>query len=232
MTNDPRLGRRYEADPRNALYPIRTMLQRIAYLEPRTHLWSTLKTLDQGQEGSCVGHGFAHEMLTDPFSNREIDSSDAWEIYRLAQRLDEYPGENYSGTSVLAGVKALQELYRGMESYRWAVNLSDVVATLGYFGPVVIGVNWYDGMYETDKDSYIHVKGNISGGHCCLLRGVDVEKRVFILQNSWGTSWGSGGSALISWDDFDRLLKEQGEACIIVHKEWWKVGETYGGLKT
>lgn len=224
---DRRLGRRFESDPRNAFYPVRTMIRRADYLKPRTWRWDSLKVLDQGQEGSCVGHGFAHEMLTDPYPRADIDHSDALKIYHLAQTLDDYPGENYDGTSVLAGVKALQEMYRGIDSYRWATSLADVVATIGYFGPVVIGVNWYEGMFEPDPVNYIHVKGEIEGGHCCLLRGVDVEAQRFLLQNSWGTGWGTlGGNAFLSFDDFARLLREQGEACVIVHKEWWKEGET------
>lgn len=225
MTTDPRLGRRYEADPRNNNFPVRALLRRVAYQEPRTWIWNCLKVLDQGQEGSCVGHGFAHEMLTDPYPRKDIGSSDAFNIYRLAQRMDEYPGEDYEGTSVLAGIKAVKEMYRNIESYRWATNIQDIVATLGYFGPIVIGVNWYEGMYDADADGFVHVRGNISGGHCCLLRGVDIKKGAFVLHNSWGESWGKGGAAWISFDDFSRLLREQGEACVIVHNQWWREGE-------
>lgn len=222
MANDPRLGRVFEPDPRNALFPVRAMLPRLAYDRPRTKIWKCFRILDQGQEGSCVGHGFAGEMLTRPFPDKSITHKDAVKIYKKAQTLDEYPGENYEGTSVLAGLKALQVLYTGVESYRWATSLNDVIAAVGYIGPVVIGVNWYESMFSPNDSNFLDVSGEISGGHCVFMRGVDITKKAFLIQNSWGRKWGAAGCAWISFYNFSRLLSEQGEACVIVHKAWWK----------
>lgn len=230
---DPRLGRRFEPDSRNALFPVRALLPRAAYETPISKTWNILRVLDQGAEGSCVGHGIAHEMLSDPYPDETIEEKDALGIYHFAQMLDDYPGENYSGTSVLAGVKALTSSYDGVDSYRWASSLNDIVATIGYHGPVVVGTNWYDSMYTpapyttgTEEASQVTVKGEVAGGHCYLLRGVDIENKQFVLQNSWGLSWGVKGAAFISFDDFDRLLHENGEACVIVHTEWFKKNES------
>lgn len=222
MTLDNRLGRRFEPDSRNSLFPMRALLPRTAYEVPRTKIWKCFKVLNQGAEGSCVGHGFAGEMLTRPYPDKSITHTDALKIYKKAQTLDQYPGENYEGTSVLAGVRALQALYTGVESYRWASSLSDAVATIGYHGPVVIGVNWYEGMFSPNDAGFLEVKGGIAGGHCVLVRGVDITRNAFLIQNSWGNSWGFAGCAWISFDDFSRLLSEEGEACVIVHRAWWK----------
>lgn len=199
------------------------MLPRLAYEKPITKIWVCNKVLNQGQEGSCVGHGFAHELLATPFPIKGLNHPRAVAIYKKAQTLDQYPGENYQGTSVLAGAKAVMQLYPGtMESYRWATNLQDVVATIGYHGPVVLGVSWYQGMYEPDSKGFIHVSGNVIGGHCLLALGVDIAKNAVLLHNSWGEDWGIKGQCWISFDDIKRLLQEHGEGCVPIHRGWWK----------
>lgn len=223
VISDPRLGRRPQIDSRSACFPMCAMLPRLAYKKPRSRIWRCEEVLDQGVEGSCVGHGFAHELIARPYPIKHITHGKAVAIYKKAQTLDEWPGTNYSGTSVLAGAKAIQELYPGtIESYRWANNLQDVIATLGYHGPIVIGVNWYVGMYKPDTKGFIHVTGSIVGGHCLLLRGVDIIKNRLMLHNSWGASWGKNGTCWISFEDFDRLMSEGGDACIPIRRGWWK----------
>lgn len=223
IIEDTRLGRKIDWDPRNADFPIRAMLPQIAYKEPVSREWACRQVLDQGTEGACVGFGFTHELLAQPFPIRGLRAKDASVLYKKAQSLDSWPGDNYSGTSVLAGVKAVQELYPGtIESYRWAVSLQDVVATLGYHGPVVLGVHWYNGFYTPDKEGFIHIRGAIVGGHCILARAVDIQKNAILLHNSWGKAWGVKGMAWISFDDMARLLNESGEGCIPVRRNYWK----------
>jgi hypothetical protein len=70
---------------------------------------------------------------------------DAPWLYHRAQQIDEWPGENYDGTSVRAGLDVLRteggrRLHRGMESdptpmygiasNRWATNVEDAVAAM------------------------------------------------------------------------------------------------------
>jgi hypothetical protein len=142
-------------------------------------------------------------------------------IYWEAQKLDDWDGGSYpsatpqyEGTSVLAGVKVLKRLGY-IDSYRWAFGLADLVLSVGYCGPVTLGVPWYDSMFEPHSCGYLHVNGKVAGGHAILCKGVDVSNKTFTLHNSWGISWGSrGGDALIHWDEMDRLLHEEGEAVI------------------
>lgn len=223
ITSDPRLGRRYQEDSRNKNFPICAMLPRKAYEVPRNKIWRCQQYLNQGIEGSCVGHGFAHELIARPFPIQKITHASAVRIYKEAQKLDDWPGESYEGTSVLAGVKALQQLYPGtIESYRWAFDINDIVATLGYHGPIVIGVNWYQGFYSPDVDGIIHATGDVVGGHCLLMRGVDVKKSLFLLHNSWGHHWGKSGTCFISFDDLQTLIGDRGDFCIPVHRGWWR----------
>src|SRR5215218_8851516 len=115
-------------DPiRLAQYPIAPL---VAGLTPRSYTWGVAFTLDQGSEGACVGHGFTAEAVARPVvvdfrehltpawaSNTrmyQIQGRDAqtcaqafaFDIYHQAQRVDEWRGEDYDGTSVAAGAKA------------------------------------------------------------------------------------------------------------------------------
>lgn len=120
-------------------------------------------------------------------------------------------GNSYEGTSVLAGLKAGME--RGWyQEFRWAFSLNDLILGVGHHGPAVLGVNWYDSLFNPDPDGMLHVSGNIAGGHSLLAVGVSIPRRKFRLHNSWGKSWGLLGDAFISFGDMERLLLEQGEA--------------------
>jgi hypothetical protein len=95
---------------------------------------------DQGREGACVGFAISRAMT---MLNRE--RYDARWLYKEAQRIDEWAGEDYAGTSVRAGLDVVRErghrnVYRGvsrpvhMENgivrNRWATSVHDAVAAM------------------------------------------------------------------------------------------------------
>lgn len=220
---DRRLDRLVQFDDRSRAFPIREL---IGTPRPRSYTWGVpgglSQVLDQGSEGACVGFAWAGERAARPVAKPTTDA-DALAVYRHAQTLDEWPGEDYSGTSVLAGAKAAQA--RGwLRSYRWAFGLDDVLATLGTYGPVVLGIPWFDSMYDpTPRDARtgrvaatITVSGSVVGGHAILARGVNLRREEVVLRNSWGSGWGDRGDAAVSFADLDRLLRERGEACVPV----------------
>lgn len=131
--------------------------------------------------------------------------------------MDQWPGEDYDGTSVLAGAKVM--LARGfIREFRWAFNLQDLLVTVSRKGPVVLGINWYESMFEPDADGYLRPNDSLAGGHAILCIGVNVKRRDVTLFNSWGPNWGNLGRARVTWDDLDRLLHEDGEACVPVRR--------------
>ncbi len=134
-------------------------------------------------------------------------------IYKEAQKLDEWPGENYDGTSVRGAVKYLQKVGK-VKNYYWAYDLNTLVNTVLTLGPVVVGTNWYTGMFYPDKNGIIKLFGGLAGGHAYVLNGVDTTKKMFRIKNSWGRLWGQKGHAYISFRDMERLIKEQGEICL------------------
>lgn len=206
------LGRKPEFDPRSRNFPVRALLQ--ANKPLRSYTWSCASYLDQGFEGACVGYSFTHEAAARPAKIKDVNNQIAQAIYRRAQDLDEWEGSDYEGTSVLAGAKSAVEKgwYTG---YTWGFGLEDVLRTIGYRGPVVLGINWYEGMGDVDRRTgFIQVTGGVMGGHAILANGVNIKEKKVRLHNSWGPKWGWGGDCFITFEDLDRLLHEQGEACV------------------
>lgn len=203
----------------------------------RSYTWRCEVFNDQGREGACVGFAWSHELSARPrvyVANEQF----ALQIYYRAQQIDEWWGESYEGTSVLAGAKAVMER-RGANNkpligaYRWAFGIEEACRVIGRKGPVVLGVNWYYGMWDTNSAGFITPTGSVQGGHAILANGIkcvwkdplstdrtfsnlDTQRSYVKLHNSWGPSWGVNGGAFITVDHLDYLLRDYGEACIPV----------------
>ena len=218
-------------DPRSRDFPFRSLVaQPVA---PRVRRWKPGVVLDQGAEGACVGFGWTGELLASP---RRAESKVtaargnrfALDVYRRAQIIDQWPGEDYSGTSVLAGAKVMQE--RGfISSYRWCFGIGDVRDALILEGPVVIGVPWFESMYTTIGDAEVSVEGDQVGGHCILLTGYHPAhprydgREMYRWRNSWGPDYGDGGTAWIDAADLAALLADGGEACVPIGRRGFAI---------
>jgi hypothetical protein len=226
FTTDPRLDVVKQWDHRNYLHNEREILEMFAVPQagPRSYTWRCPTWLDQGQEGACVGFSWTHELAAWPAEVKDLNDPWAQGLYHEAQQLDEWPGENYDGTSVIGGAKAVHN--RGyMESYRWATTMDDLVLAVGYHGPVVIGVDWLDSMFDPRPSGLLDTSGKVAGGHAILIRGVTLKSNlkgdgrvgpVFRLRNSWGRSWGWDGDCFIKVEDLARLFGNYIEACVPV----------------
>jgi len=230
---DPRLDLVFHKDPRSRNF---AAVDRLTSTQetPRFRSYSVNRWLDQGQEGACVGFAFAHELCSTPLRIRKwrsIDYDYAWDIYHQAQHRDPWPGcnlgrnctiqasaERYEGTSMLAGVKIVKD--RGyIDEYRWAFGEEDLALAISHLGPAVIGVNWYEGMFSTNRHNYIEPSGRWMGGHAIVVNSVnprfsDPDLQYYRLWNSWGPKWGRNGWCFISRKDMARLLSEDGEAVV------------------
>jgi len=138
-------------------------------------------------------------------------------IYHMAQHLDEWEGTDYDGTSVRAGAKVLHHL-GFIGGYQWATNFSSMVNALLEQGPCVIGVNWYEGMWQPDGGGTIYATGVLEGGHALLANGVDTVRQRIRVKNNWGRAWGRRGRAWVSFADMAKLLREDGEVCLAVEQ--------------
>lgn len=149
--------------------------------------WHTF--YDQGREGACVG--FAASRMMSLLNRKRYDAR--W-LYHWAQHIDEWPGEQYDGTSVRAGMDVLR-----LEGHRRKL------------GPFTMPINADHGIVEnrwaTSVDDVL----------ACLYGGViHFETDSVILCNSWGKDYPH--YVHLPLEALARLLAENGEATVVVDK--------------
>ncbi len=205
------LGQFPSVDMRDGLYLMRPKLKTVDVV-PTYKVWEHGTILDQGYEGSCVGHGWlAWENCKPRGYPVQQDHTYAVAWYERAQELDEWPGTDYAGTSVRAGAKVAQE--RGfLDNYVWASSLDEIDAWLLTQGPVVIGAKWLNSMdYYRGGPLTVDIGSGVRGGHCFLLYGKGPEGN-YKFQNSWGYGYAEEGCFRLTSDSLQRLISIGGFA--------------------
>lgn len=191
-----------------------------------------LPVLDQGTEGACTGFGLAtvaNFLLSGRGRRPLADEVSAWMLYAIAKRYDEWPGENYSGSSARGAVKgwhkhgvcalrlwkdskanihldderAADAITRPLGAY-YRVNHKDLVgmhAAMTEVGMLYATAHVHAGWQNVRTgDQDIKYSDEVIGGHAFAIVGYD--RRGFWIQNSWGPKWGSGGLARLSYSDW------------------------------
>ena len=151
-------------------------------------------------------------------------------LYEMARRYDEWPGETYSGSSARGAMKgwhkhgvcsenlwpydsnkpagtltnerAVNAAMRPLGSY-FRVNHEDLVAmhsALAEVGILYATATVHAGWGQIDPDGVIPFTDEKLGGHAFAIVGYD--ERGFWIQNSWDETWGHGGFALVTYDDW------------------------------
>jgi hypothetical protein len=214
------LGRIYVPDNRDLNYLIEKKLT-IKQTKKTSQYWENVWWGNQGDTPQCVGYAWAHWIEDGPVKHigkKPVISPTL--IYKEAQKIDEWPGENYAGTSVRAGAKYLKNTNK-IESYLWTYNINTLINTVLNVGPVVVGTNWYYNMFFPDrKTAIIRIGGRLAGGHAYMINGIDINKKLFRIKNSWGQKWGASGHAYISFNDMEKLIKQNGEVCLAIEKNF------------
>lgn len=219
MSEEYGLGRRVASDPRDFNYLARQVLALpLKPPSPRSSpYYRTGRVLDQGSTPQCVGYSWRQWLSSAPIMSK--GGPDASLVYREAQLVDEWPGQDYDGTSVRAGAKVLHALGH-IHSYWWGFNSVTVRDwILDGWGTVVLGINWYEAMFHPDNDGCIEPRGPLRGGHALLCVGYSAGRKAFRLINSWGEGWGQKGRCWLRAQDLDLLLEQQGEACMAVEQQ-------------
>lgn len=207
------LGRVLQHDSRSLEYPAPTTLA------VKSKNWRRYGTvLDQGRVGSCTGNATAQALNHTPFhvigSLCLHEDSAVW-FYSKATVLDGFPGTyppDDTGSSGLAVSKVAQD-FGYITSYDHAFGLDHVLSAAMY-GPLIVGTNWYEDMFNPDLNGVVYPTGSVVGGHEYVLNGVDITNKKLRFLNSWTADWGVNGHFFISFDDFSKLLNEGGDAIL------------------
>ncbi|MEW5871154.1 MAG: C1 family peptidase [Chloroflexota bacterium] len=191
--------------------------------------------LNQGLEGACTGFGLAtvanyllrrRKVVPDstPISPRML--------YEMAKRYDEWPGEDYRGSSARGAMKGWHKhgvcanekwpydpnqpdtaltharitdaATRPLGAY-YRVNHKDLVAmhsALAEVGILFASAWVHSGWVAPDEDGRIPYEKSYTLMGGHAFALVGYDERGFWLQNSWGPDWGAGGFARLSYDDW------------------------------
>ncbi len=201
------LGRRHAVDSRDY------RLSRIpmALLPERNYFLPVPLPLDQGETPHCVEYATRHKLLSVPVKQNLTGLQDG-RLYHEAQLIDEWPGEDYDGTSVRAGMKIAQQ-WGMVSSYWFCYNTLEIRQVLYRgVGPIILGTNWYEDMFDPDAEGYANIGGQVAGGHAYILFGYSLARRAYRCLNSWGQEWGQRGRFWLSEETLRILLSEQGDA--------------------
>lgn len=231
-------GRIFNARPdtldfRDKMY-VPTLIEVPTIVDVDEYLKRGVPVLNQGQEGACTGFGLA--TVANYLLRRRVQVPDhnpvsARMFYELARRYDEWPGEDYDGSSARGAMKGWNKHgvcgdecweYKVAPSQRdgfthermadarrrplgayFRVNHMDLIAMHAAIAEVGV-------LYATASvhEGWERVgKDGMIAMSDKVLGGhafaiVAYDERGFWIQNSWGKTWGRKGLALLSYDDW------------------------------
>lgn len=205
---------------------------RIPLSEYRRH---RVPILDQGEEGACTGFGLAtvaHYLLRRRALVPDSRRVSARMFYAMARRYDEWPGEDYEGSScrgamkgwhkhgvcnetlwrhdpahpdyVLTEQRSVDAHHRPLGAY-FRVNHKDLVAmhaAITEVGVLYASATVHDGWDKVRKDGSIPFGDGQKPLGGHAFAIVAYDERGYWIQNSWGAGWGMGGFARISYEDW------------------------------
>jgi hypothetical protein len=211
------LGRKRAEDPRDREHHLAKLVK--PPVGPvRSKYWPMFYVLDQGPTPQCVAFAWTGFLLCYPTRTtpQQLGATYTPDVYHAAQKIDEWDGEDYDGTSVRAGAKVLASQKRFKE-YLWAWDATTVRDYVLQRGPVVLGTDWMlDMFYPEQHNGFIVPTGPVAGGHAYLVVGYSASRAAFRIVNSWGPLWGVRGRAWLALSDLQTLIDRGAEACSAV----------------
>jgi hypothetical protein len=233
-STDPRLRRHVRHDDRSRAYAFDTSGLSIVSAKHTRRI----PVLDQGQLGSCTGNAGIGALGTDPYygpitgmfgmtaaspafgQRYTLDEAGAVQLYSDATKADDYPGQyppDDTGSDGLTIAKVLTKAGE-ISGYQHTFSSDDALKALGVT-PAIVGINWFNNMFDPDQDGRVYPTGSIAGGHEFVADEIDATNQRVWFTNSWGDSWGvsrdgRGGRFYLTFADFGDLLGQQGDVTI------------------
>lgn len=112
--------------------------------------------------------------------------------------------------SVSCYIKALKHR---ISSYYSMTTQNDLLSCLASGYPFVFGIS----VYESFESQMVKQTGQVPmpgtneknlGGHAICAVGYDLNKKIFIVRNSWGESWGDKGYFYLPFEYVDKLASD------------------------
>ena len=89
-------------------------------------------------------------------------------------------------------------------SYFKILNAQDLMHALMTYGPVIANMNWHNHSYLDNNNIYRYDDKDFCGCHAVMIYGWN--EHGWLVQNSWGSSWGDHGRFVIDYEfDFNEL---------------------------
>lgn len=200
--------------------------------------------LDQGKEGACTGFGLA-AVINYLLWKKHLDLEAAGKkgsakmvrvsprmLYHMARIYDEWPGEDYEGSSCRGAMKGWhrhgvcteqfwpyrtkfvppkegwqQDAARRPLGAYYRINkdsIADMQAAVREVGAIYVSATVHKGWFLDASDTLPVIPFVVeeAGGHAFAITGYTTQG--FIIQNSWGEGWGYLGFAILSYEDWIR----------------------------
>jgi hypothetical protein len=202
---------------------------------------------DQGQEGSCTGHGYrsvkqTQERRARAGTKKRVPEFGPRGIYELGKQVGGYPDED--GAYLRDVLKAAatygspyetdwrykanakgkpgkrfypDALRYGVGAYARLKSLDEILTVLHTVGPVYAASDWFQSWYYPNADGTVPKPDTTDGGHCYAYIAADQDRKAFYCANSWSNVWGLNG---FFWLPFDYVLSGHGGS------EYWSIPDT------
>lgn len=213
------LGCKFARDPRDRRFRLERRLTDLDWqtTPERTRPWKAGPVLDQGETSQCTRFALAARRGARPIYTADPLADVTYAFYDWAINNDEFPGADPEGGTSMRAMCQAGRQFGMLKAFYSTPSVLTVVRYVRRFGPLVVGTEWTEQMFDPDSLGFVQPVGAVAGGHAyCLLwhtRTTDAEVSnddVLLYQNSWNDSWGDHGFFRMRLGDFRALLEDRG----------------------
>ncbi len=195
------------------------------------------KVLDQGSEGSCTGFGLAAVINILSMRRGEAFEASPRMLYEMAQKHDQWPGEDYEGSSCRGAIKGWKNMGVCSEDewsyepgkpgelqiaqamlarenplgayYRLSPNIIDYHAALNEVDAIYVSAKVHSGWFQPKEvNAFARIVPDPKPKGGHAFAIVGYNADGFIVQNSWGPDWGTDGFAIWSYEDWQANVSD------------------------